>query len=692
MSGFRKGRSTIDNIINLENDIQKNINNKKHVLAVFLDLEKAYDRIKIKNLIKKLKQYGIQGKMLSFIHNYLTNRTYQVRVGKKLSGTFHSTGGLPQGSILSPLLFNIMLSDIPTCPSVSTSLYADDCAIWTSGSNVKLLINKMQKHLNSLESWLKDWGFKLSENKTVPVLFTKSKKKYDINLKINEKITPFQNSYRFLGMIFDQNLNWNLHINNIIERCKRKINLLKCLAGSHWGNSSKSLLIFYRAYIRPLLDYGCEAYDSATDSKKKSLNSIQYQALRICANALPLTSLTSLQVEMGEPPLDIRRKILTCNYRQKIESNTKHPIHAHIQPCWQFEYMKEKKCSKPFGLRSQELDYIKCEPTSPPPIPMWTLSLPKISTELSLQFNKGDNPNLLKQTSLELICTKWKSKLHIFTDGSKDPRTGSCGASFWIPSFRVKQAKRLTNHTSSYRAELAAILLALYWIEDADLHSGAVIFSDSLSALTAMAQQNFKENLIIEILIKITHLYYKSINIFFEWIPSHCGIMGNETADLSAKQALSQPIEINNKLNYSEIKPQIQNYFMDQWQKRWLPNESFLFLFKPKVRSFHDLSNLGRREETIIRRLRLGTTGLNGELLRLGSHPTGKCEFCPVLETVTHLLLECPKFIIERAMLLAETHKKHEFEILDLLTSLKVSDQKAIIRYIIRTKRFCNLY
>ena len=213
---------------------------------------------------------------------------------------------------------------------------------------------------------------------------------------------------------------------------------------------------------------------------------------------------------------------------------------------------------------------------------MWTLSLPKISTELSLQFNKGDNPNLLKQTSLELICTKWKSKLHIFTDGSKDPRTGSCGASFWIPSFRVKQAKRLTNHTSSYRAELAAILLALHWIEDADLHSGAVIFSDSLSALTAMAQQNFKENLIIEILIKITHLYYKSINIFFEWIPSHCGIMGNETADLSAKQALSQPIEINNKLNYSEIKPQIQNYFMDQWQKRWLPNESFLFLFQTK--------------------------------------------------------------------------------------------------------------
>ena len=131
---------------------------------------------------------------------------------------------------------------------------------------------------------------------------------------------------------------------------------------------------------------------------------------------------------------------------------------------------------------------------------------------------------------------------------------------------------------------------------------------------------------------------------------------------------------------------------MDQWQNRWLPNESFLFIFKPKVQSFYDLSSLDKREETIIRRLRLGKTGLNSELLRLGSHPTGKCEFCLELETVTHLLLECPKFIIERAMLLAETHKRHEFEILDLLTSQKVSDQKAVVKYIIRTKRFRNLY
>ena len=80
----------------------------------------------------------------------------------------------------------------------------------------------MQKHLNVLDMWFKKWGFKLSEKKTVPVLFTKSKKTLNLKLKLNEKLIPFQSSYRFLGMIFDQKLTWHLHIDNIFERCKKK--------------------------------------------------------------------------------------------------------------------------------------------------------------------------------------------------------------------------------------------------------------------------------------------------------------------------------------------------------------------------------------------------------------------------------------------------------------------------------------
>ena len=152
-------------------------------------------------------------------------------------------------------------------------------------------------------------------------------------------------------------------------------------------------------------------------------------------------------------------------------------------------------------------------------------------------MNKKDNPHLLKQSSLDLINLKWKTQLHIYTDGSKDPQSGTSAAAFWVPALHIKKAKRLNNHTSSYRAELAAIMLALTWLEDADLHSGAVIFSDSLSSLLAIKQQK-EEHFVLEIIIKVTHLYFRNINICLEWIPSHCGIMGNEIADLNAKQAL----------------------------------------------------------------------------------------------------------------------------------------------------------
>ena len=107
LSGFRKGRSAIDNIVCLENTIQKSINNKGHTLVVFLDIEQAYDAIIIEGLLSKLQTKGIRGKTINFLQQYLTNRTYQVRINNQLSETKILNKGLPQGSILSPLLFNI---------------------------------------------------------------------------------------------------------------------------------------------------------------------------------------------------------------------------------------------------------------------------------------------------------------------------------------------------------------------------------------------------------------------------------------------------------------------------------------------------------------------------------------------------------------------------------------------------------
>ena len=367
--------------------------------------------------------------------------------------------------------------------------------------------------------------------------------------------------------IFDHHLTWKVHIEDIVARCKRKLNILRSLTGTSFGSSSKSLLMVYRAIIRSLLDYGCEAYDSASPSIKRKLDSIQYQALRICAGGLPLTSLAAVQVELGETPLDLRRKYLTDKFRKKIEMHTDHPLLPNIKPCWQFNLSKLQKNNKPFGVRAENVN-LPIEPNKPEGTPPWLFQSPNVSVELTKELNKNEIPAYQYQKSLELINSKWSNQFHIYTDGSKVPNTGICAASFYAPAFHYYQSKRLNDNTSCFRAELAAIILALYWIQSINVYVGTVIFSDSLSSLVAITEQK-EISFVTEILTLTTNLKYQGKDVYFEWIPSHCGINGNEMADMYAKKALEKNMEINNKLSLSEIKHVILKKYIMEWQNRW---------------------------------------------------------------------------------------------------------------------------
>ena len=146
-----------------------------------------------------------------------------------------------------------------------------------------------------------------------------------------------------------------------------------------------------------------------------------------------------------------------------------------------------------------------------------------MSTELNLAISKHDHVAALKQYSLEKIHTKWQNYLHIVTDGSKTPE-GRAAASFYVPAYKYKVFKRMNDFTSVYRAELAAIMLALIWTEQIpNLHTGIVILSDSLSALQSIKSQK-EDNFINEIMIQCTILCTKGISINFEWITGHCDI------------------------------------------------------------------------------------------------------------------------------------------------------------------------
>ena len=295
-SGFRKGHNTTDHIIRLQDEINKHINNKSHVLAVFIDFEKAFDMVWRTGLLIKLKRFGINGHMFNWIADFTNERSIQVRVGTALSSIYTVENGTAQGSIISPELFLGLIDDLPDCVKdlVHTALFADDSTFYKSGRNVSFLQKKMQSALNAVQAWCDSWGFKISLDKTVAVLYTNSFKVPDIKLELGGQQIKVAKSAKLLGVIFDRRLTWNEHIDYVTTKCSKRLNLMRAISGTNWGATQKSLLTIYRSLIRPLLDYGSLAFDSATSTQLHKLDLIQNAALRISCGAMKGTAASAL--------------------------------------------------------------------------------------------------------------------------------------------------------------------------------------------------------------------------------------------------------------------------------------------------------------------------------------------------------------------------------------------------------------
>jgi hypothetical protein len=175
-SGFRRSRSVTDHIATLCDKITKAMANKQHTLGIFLDFEKAFDLVWHKGLTVKLKNLGVQGKIFAWIENFFQDCTIQVKVGSQISDSYRLENGTAQGSVISPLLFIIMINDLTRdLTNTEASLFADDTAIFRSSRNIKFLSAIMNKNLENISKWCDIWGFKISMSKTVAVCFSKAK-------------------------------------------------------------------------------------------------------------------------------------------------------------------------------------------------------------------------------------------------------------------------------------------------------------------------------------------------------------------------------------------------------------------------------------------------------------------------------------------------------------------------------------
>ena len=642
-SGFRKGRSTTDHLIRLEAAVREAFLLKQHTVAVFFDLEKAYDTTWKYGILKDLHRYHLRGRLPIFISQFLANRTFQVRVDNTLSRSFPQENGVTQGSVLSVTLFSIKINSITAClpADVSCCLYVDDFTIFYSSVNMAAIERKLQLSINRLQSWTEKNGFRFSVAKTVCMHFCNLRGLHpDPVLKLYDQDLPVVPEAKFLGITFDHKLNFKSHIQGLKDRCNRAMNILKVVSGRDWGADSVVLLRLYRSLIRSKLDYGCVVYGAARPSYLKSLNAVHHQGLRIALGAFRTSPIPSLYVASGEPPLGLRREKLTLQLALRLKATPSNPAHTTVfAPRFVDRFSNRPNMIPTLGIRLARLvneatmDLNTIAPTSVLPTPPWLMPRPQVHFHLAGLKKQNTDPMVYKTLLYEFIGL-YSHYQQAYTDGSKGNDGVSCAAVF--PTVVLRH--RLPDSCSIFTAELHAIQLALEHVSAE--RRDTVIFSDSKSCLEAIHNKHLDHPKVREVLLTLKALYHH-INIVFCWIPSHIGITGNEQADIAAKSALTCGHLTRLSLPFSDLRPQIENHIWFGWQQRWSEEvNNKLHKIRPTVNFDKMPANLCRRSSIVLTRSMIGHThATHGFLLR--REPLPLCTGCGEPLSVEHILINC---------------------------------------------------
>ena len=282
--GFRKKRSTERTnlaILELVTKITKAIDDNEFTMGVFLDLSKAFDTVDHNILLKKLDYYGIRGLALDWFKNYLTGRTQIVKYKSTNSNSLTIKCGVPQGSVLGPLLFLIYINDITKCSQIlSFILFADDTNLFLNHHDVLTLYNTMNQELKEGTAWLTANKLSLNINKTNFIIFKSNRKKlkHKTNVIINEHIIDQVKYAKFLGIYIDEELSWKYHINHIASKISKMTGIM---AKARYHLTSKILLTLYHTMIYPYLNYCNIIWGSTYPTRLHSIYKIQKKIVRI---------------------------------------------------------------------------------------------------------------------------------------------------------------------------------------------------------------------------------------------------------------------------------------------------------------------------------------------------------------------------------------------------------------------------
>lgn len=303
--GFRANRSCESQLLMFTDELARSLQENHQIDTILLDFSKAFDKVSHEKLILKLHSYGIHGSALSWIKSFLNNRTQKVILEGDESDIASVTSGVPQGSVLGPILFLTYINDLPEGVQSKVRLFADDTVVYLAITEPSQS-SKLQEDLGRLEEWERTWDMSFNPSKCVVLRITGPRSRVmETTYTLHGTTLETVSHAKYLGVTLHEHLSWNTHISNITNTANRTLGMLR---RNLWGSPQSIKSVAYQSLVRPQLEYASAVWDPHTAGAAHQLEMVQRRAARFVKRDYTRdSSVTAMLNELGWMTLAQRR-------------------------------------------------------------------------------------------------------------------------------------------------------------------------------------------------------------------------------------------------------------------------------------------------------------------------------------------------------------------------------------------------
>ena len=558
LGGYRPGRETWVNAAAFAAETWEGFEAREDTLAVALDLEDAYNKVHLPLLSDKMLHLGISVQCVKWVMAALSKRRCILKYRNWRSEWTTISTGLPQGSPLSPVLFNIYTRDLAHLdnPVVRIRTFADDILVSAKGDCRDQLQARVQSALSSIMKQCEEDGCEINGDKAAALFCTLNNKLTQDSLPVpaygGTNIEP-SNSLRYLGVVFDRQLNFTDHVNNTLQRAIRGMNALRAAAGRK--AEERHLVTLYKALVLSVIDYALPMVQ-LNQNQLNCVERLQNSCLRIITGCTRSTPIPVLQHLVGVTSIRTRQELARTSLVTKSLQEKDHGLHQlmvrHKEDCM---YVQPEsyalRTRKPRVNPHRRLNRkswvdssfvaveILCGLQNIAPSPMWSQIGSDFEQRVVIRF--GRECREWSNGRAEAACRDMFREIGgdqamlVATDGSFDPAKNRAGWGFaaYLNGEKIMEQCGAHNiYTSSTRMEVEAVNRALQWLAREHPDDGPVIVATDSMALLSKIQSGWIPVGWIHpseapIMGKITWVY----------VPGHSGVLVNEEADRLAATA-----------------------------------------------------------------------------------------------------------------------------------------------------------